>query len=248
MPVLALALLLATLPAGAQTFKQRQLRFERVRAAFTQKEDALRKLCKDKGFTYPPGELFIRVLKREKVLEVWARDADRRFRPLKNHDICSSSGELGPKRKRGDLQVPEGFYHINDFNPHSNFHLSMGISYPNRSDLILKEGRDPGGAIYIHGSCVTIGCVPIEDEGIKELYALAVEARSAGQARIPVHVFPARLDSAGMTALEEEYGDSPKLLDFWRNLAQGYRLFEDNRIPPKASVNARGKYVFSAAR
>lgn len=242
--IIPLLLIASVLPAASQTFKQKQLRHQRVRAAFTQKEEGLKSLCRDKGFDYPPGEIFIRVLKREKLLEVWARSSGRKFRPLKSYPVCSSSGELGPKRRRGDLQVPEGFYQINDFNPHSNFHLSLGINYPNRSDLILKEGRDPGGAIYIHGSCVTIGCVPIEDEGIKELYALAVEARSAGQARIPVHLFPSRLDSAGLASLEAEHRDSPGLVEFWRNLAAGYRLFEEKGVPPHPSVSSKGRYLF----
>lgn len=246
--VLIAILLISSLLSAAQTFKQKQLRYERVRAAFTQKEEGLKKLCLENGFTYPPRELFLRVLKRERLLEVWARAGARKYRPLKSYPICSSSGELGPKRRRGDLQVPEGFYYINDFNPNSSFYLSLGVSYPNRSDLILKEGRDPGGAIYIHGSCVTIGCVPIEDEGIKELYALAVEARSAGQERIPVHIFPCRLDSSGMKSLEAEYGDSPKLLEFWRNLALGFIWFEEKQLPPKVSVDSKGRYLFSSTK
>jgi murein L,D-transpeptidase YafK len=31
----------------------------------------------------------------------------------------------------GDYQVPEGFYYITEFNPASNYHLSLGINYPN---------------------------------------------------------------------------------------------------------------------
>lgn len=236
-------LLLSGSLLAAQTFKQRQLRFERVRTAFVQKEDGLKKLCLDQGFSYPPGNLFIRVLKREGILEVWALGADRKYKLLKAYKICASSGDLGPKRKRGDLQVPEGFYHINDFNPHSNFHLSLGVSYPNRSDLILKDGRDPGGAIYIHGSCVTIGCVPITDDKIEELYVLAVEARSAGQARIPVHIFPARLDSAGMEGLRVEYGRSWRHLAFWEELAVGFRIFEEKRRLPAITISNKGKYV-----
>jgi len=244
--IIPIILLLASQPAAPRTFKQRQLGYDRVRAAFTEKEDALRRLCKDKDFPYPPGELFVRIIKGERAVEVWARGGGPKYRLLTTYAVCSPSGQLGPKRKRGDLQVPEGFYYINDFNPHSNFYLSLGISYPNRSDLLLKEGRDPGGAIYLHGSCVTIGCVPITDDKIKELYALAVEARSAGQERIPVHIFPSRLDSAGMATLESAFPDSPKLLDFWRNLARGYRLFEERGVPPRISVNSKGRYIYTA--
>lgn len=241
--LIAIFLAASNLPAAAQTFKQKQLKYERVRAAFIEKEEGLMSLCRSKRIPYPPAELFIRILKKEHTVEVWARDSSWKYMLLKDYNICSSSGDLGPKRQRGDLQVPEGFYSINDFNPHSNFHLSLGVSYPNRSDLILKEGRDPGGAIYIHGSCVTIGCVPITDDKIKELYVLAVEARSAGQSSIPVHIFPSRLDSAGMAQLETEYGKSWRHLPFWRDLAVGYRIFEERGRLPAVTIARNGKYI-----
>lgn len=241
--LIILLLLTATSPIAAQSFKQRQLKHDRVRAAFTEKEEGLMALCRNRGIPYPPRELFLRVLKKEKVLEVWGRDSTQKYVIIEKYDICSSSGELGPKRQRGDFQVPEGFYHINDFNPNSNFYLSLGVSYPNRSDLILKEGRDPGGAIYIHGSCVTIGCVPITDDKIKELYVLAVEARSSGQANIPVHIFPTRLDSAGLERLRSEYGKSFKHLPFWEDLAVGYRIFEDKGRMPAVTITNKGRYV-----
>ncbi len=48
------------------------------------------------------------------------------------------AGTLGPKTNAGsDYQVPEGFYYINEFNPKSSFHLSLGLNYPNASDRIL---------------------------------------------------------------------------------------------------------------
>src|SRR5690606_11025729 len=99
-----------------------------------------------------------------------------KFTLVKTYPVCSSSGLPGPKRKKGDRQTPEGFYHIDRFNPQSAFHLSLGINYPNSSDKILGHS-DPGGDIFIHGSCVTIGCVPLTDDLIKEVYVLAVEAK-----------------------------------------------------------------------
>jgi murein L,D-transpeptidase YafK len=140
--------------------------------------------------------------------------------------------------------VPEGFYHISDFNPRSNFYLSLGISYPNRSDLIRKTGGDPGGAIYIHGDCVTIGCVPITDDGIMELYVLAVEARSGGQRQIPVHIFPARMDSLGYRLLAEEHATDPGLIEFWRNLKDGYDYFQFTGLLPKVTIDRKGEYHF----
>jgi murein L,D-transpeptidase YafK len=73
---------------------------------------------------------------------------------------------LGPKRRKGDGQVPEGLYVIDTFNPNSIFYLSLGINCPNASDRVLGKG-ELGGDIFIHGNRVTIGCIPIRDYPIK---------------------------------------------------------------------------------
>jgi murein L,D-transpeptidase YafK len=81
----------------------------------------------------------------------------------------------------GDYQVPEGFYYINEFNPKSAYHLSLGLNYPNASDKVLSDSIKPGGDIYIHGNCVTVGCIPLQNNQIEELYVLAANAKNAGQ-------------------------------------------------------------------
>ena len=102
-------------------------------------------------------------------MEVWIKEASKDYYVLLNtYDFCTTSGTLGPKRKEGDLQIPEGIYTINHFNPQSNFYLSLGINYPNASDKILSDPVHPGGDIYLHGNCVTIGCIPLTDDKIKE--------------------------------------------------------------------------------
>ncbi len=160
--------------------------------------------------------------------------------------ILQSSGTLGPKRAQGDGQVPEGFYYIDRFNPWSNFHLSLGIDYPNQSDQILKTDRDPGGDIFIHGSCVTIGCIPLGDEAIEELYVLAVDTKSNGQKNIAVHIFPCRMDEPKNFNLLEKYSrDKPGLAAFWQNIKEGYMLFKNNRRIPLTKVDKEGRYLFS---
>ena len=57
----------------------------------------------------------------------------------------------------------------------------MGINYPNESDKILGEKGNLGGDIFIHGSNVTVGCMPMTDEVIREIYILNIEAKNAGQ-------------------------------------------------------------------
>jgi murein L,D-transpeptidase YafK len=72
--------------------------------------------------------------------------------------------------------------------------FSLGLNYPNASDRLLSDSLQPGGDIYIHGSCVTTGCIPITDGQIEELYVLTAYAKNRGQDFIPVHIFPVRFN------------------------------------------------------
>jgi murein L,D-transpeptidase YafK len=243
--IIAFTILAASAATTYAGFKDQQLANARVKAAFIQKEPLLKQAFAGKKLAYPPKAIFIRIFKREQRLEVWARaDTGQAYVHVKDYPICASSGDPGPKRRMGDCQVPEGFYRINHFNPFSNFYLSLGVDYPNASDRYFSRGHNPGGSIYLHGNCVTIGCVPIGDEGIKELYPLAVEARDNGQEKIQVHIFPAVLDSAGFSALKAEFGTDPALLGFWANLKQGYDYFESGHHLPAVSIDAKGRYNF----
>ncbi len=126
-------------------------------------------------------------------MEVWVKNELKdQFKLFKTYKVCALAGSLGPKRMEGDYQVPEGFYYIDEFNPNSNYYLSLGINYPNVSDRVSERFHSAGGGIYIHGSCVTVGCIPITDQQIDEVYILAAQAKDQGQDFIPVHIFPIR--------------------------------------------------------
>src|SRR5688572_26712768 len=229
----------------AATFKSEQLKQSRVKTAYDEKEDAVKEYFKTKNLTYSGFHLFLRAFKKEEKLEVWIKEKNKdTYSLLHVYDFCTSSGTLGPKRTEGDSQIPEGVYHINHFNPQSNFYLSLGLSYPNASDKILSHKTRPGGSIYIHGNCVTIGCIPITDEKIKELYVLAVEARNYGQEKIPVHVFPARLDEGVVDQLVSEYSADEKVKNFWNNLLPVYQDFESTKKLKPVKVNSLGAYYF----
>lgn len=224
-------------------FKSQQKKFPRVKEAYEEKEILVKALFSSKGIELSSANIFMRLFKKEAALEIWGKlYKDKTFQLIKTYDVCSSSGELGPKRKQGDEQVPEGFYHIDAFNPYSNFHLSLLVSYPNASDKILGEKGNLGGNICIHGNCVTIGCVPLTDDKIKEVYLMAVEAKSAGQSSIPVHIFPCRMDDEGMQYLEKKFKDEIKLLAFWKNIQLGYNYFEEHKSLPSVSVLNNGDY------
>jgi murein L,D-transpeptidase YafK len=214
---------------------------DRVADARARRTDELKAMAKAAGLSYPVGEVYLRAFKKEKVLELWAGEPNKPLKLVKSYPFCAASGELGPKRREGDLQVPEGFYELSSFNPQSNFHLSMQVSYPNASDRVLSDPKKPGGLIYIHGSCASIGCIAIEDGPIEEVYLFALDAKVR---RIPIHIFPQRLDEAG--AKEVEAGPHA---GFWKQLVPGYAHFEANHRPPRAKVDAKtGAYTVSAGR
>jgi len=228
-----------------QSFLENQKMFPKVGEAYREKEELLKKEFEKKGLTYPARYIFVRSFKLDSEMEIWVKNnPSDTFRLFKSYRVCTLSGKMGPKRKEGDRQVPEGFYYINDFNPNSNYHLSLGINYPNFSDRILSDPKSPGGDIYIHGNCITVGCIPLTDEFIDEVYILAVNAKNAGQDFIPVHVFPVKFNNAGsMNYLGTFTLTDPSSKQFWSELRTAYDYFEKHHRLPVVLVDEKGKYV-----
>jgi len=231
--------------ASNNVFKEKQLTFKRVRTAQTFSADQAASLFQSKGLEFPNNNIFIRILKFEEVLELWSFHSKKdKYVKVKEYEICAASGNLGPKRQQGELQVPEGFYHINLFNPNSKYHLSMQINYPNKLDLRQTTNPDnPGNLIFIHGGCASIGCVAIGDEGIEELYWIALEAKNAGQSKIPVHIFPCHMKSLRFKIKRYLERDNPSLLNFWANVKTGFDYFEKHKQLPSISVNNGEEYI-----
>jgi murein L,D-transpeptidase YafK len=213
---------------------------DRVKAARQSKGAALAQLFARAHVAYPPAELYLRVFKQERELELWAGPGRAALTLIKTFRICAVSGTLGPKREEGDGQIPEGFYEVARFNPQSNFHLALGIDYPNASDRRLGRSGHLGGDIMIHGNCVTVGCIPLEDDPIEEVYLTAVDARAQGQKRLPVHIFPARLDAeTGWPALVAQAGERNSAVPFWRSLQPAYLQFERTHRVPDVTIDAQ---------
>jgi len=209
--------------------------------AHQEKDQFLAQLLKEKGIDSNHLNLFIRAFKKEKILEVWAKnDTDSQFAKLITYPFCQLSGLLGPKRKQGDSQVPEGVYYINRFNPRSSYYLSLGLDYPNKSDAIRGVKGQLGGDIYIHGDCVTIGCIPITDDKIKELYLLAEMAKINGQVAIPVHIFPTKLTNENIKKISQQ---TPSHQAFWQELKSIYDAFEQSKKVPLVDITAKGVYL-----
>jgi murein L,D-transpeptidase YafK len=214
---------------------------DRVAAARTRCESELRSLFAKAGVGWPAGEVFLRGIKREGQLEVWARDRKGDpFRLVKAYPVTAQSGGPGPKRREGDGQVPEGFYQVDRFNPRSAFHLSLGIDYPNASDRVLSDPKSPGFDIFIHGGKVSIGCLALGDPAIEQVYLIALESRTRP---IHVHLFPARMDGADWPAWRDaQIVARPGLRSLWEQLAAGWSLFERDRRIPRCEVLPDGGY------
>jgi hypothetical protein len=133
-------------------------------------------LLQQVGLTFPLTEIKLIGIKDIQQLEVWGRNkTSLQWKHIKTYPFTGFSGKLGPKLREGDKQIPEGIYRIPSLNPQSSYHLSLFIDYPNQFDLkhALREGRtNVGGEIFIHGSDKTIGCIPIGDFSVEELFYL----------------------------------------------------------------------------
>ncbi|HYV53870.1 MAG TPA: L,D-transpeptidase family protein [Chitinophagaceae bacterium] len=231
--------------AVSTSFLEYQRTLPRPAEAIARKEDTLQKQFAAKKLVWPAKYIYIRSFKYDSQMEVWVKnDIKDPFQLFKTYKICALAGTLGPKRMAGDFQVPEGFYYINEFNPKSNYYLSLGLNYPNVSDRILSDSLQPGGDIYIHGSCVTVGCIPITDGQIDELYILAAHAKDAGQDFIPVHIFPIRYNvKRSSDYLNKLAKDDPSLKQFALRLEDAFDYFEKYRQLPVIMTNERGDYV-----
>lgn len=230
---------------GSGSIRQQQLRYPRVRTASLEKDGVLRKMLEAKGLAYPPQAMLLRAFKKEGVLELWVAGSESGpYTLVKSYGICATSGVLGPKRRGGDEQVPEGFYDLDWFNPQSNFFLSMHINYPNAADRVLGLRTNMGGTIYLHGNCVSIGCIPITDDGIKEVYWLAVLVRDGEAKHLPLHIFPARMNEQGFRELARTHTSQSELVAFWSNLKEGFDAFEKGHKMPVVRVSKDGRYEF----
>jgi len=236
-------------PGGpnVSSFINYQKGFPRPNEALQRKEDTLQKQFEAKKLNWPAKYIYIRSFKYDSQMEVWVKDkVTDPFKLFKTYKVCALAGTLGPKRMEGDYQVPEGFYYINEFNPNSSYYLSLGINYPNASDKILSDSLKPGSAIYIHGSCVTVGCIPITDQQIDELYILAAHAKDQGQDFIPVHIFPIRFNVDRSVKFLEGLTRNDQDLKKWSDrMEDAFDYFEKYKQMPVVMIDDKGKYLIN---
>lgn len=241
---LAAAYLLPAQPPMQKDFVSFQKSFRRVDDAFLKNEEVLKAEFAAKGLEWPAKYMYIRSFKLDSKLEIWVKNAQgERFKKFKTYKVCALAGNLGPKRYQGDYQVPEGFYYINEFKPNSQYHLALGVNYPNASDRVLSDKNKPGGEIFVHGSCVTVGCIPLTDPIIEEVYVLAASTKAAGQDFIPIHVFPIWFKSDKSKENLDKYIDNhPEYAPLAKKLEKVFYYFEVNKQIPNILIDSAGNY------
>ncbi len=122
------------------------------------------------------------------------RKSERRLYLLKDGNVVRSYRVAlglvpeGSKERAGDFRTPEGVYQLTHRNPHSDFFLSIQVSYPNADDLQrARRNRWPtGGSIMVHGwpnslrhppdyyatADWTDGCIALTDADMVEFWLL----------------------------------------------------------------------------
>ncbi len=102
---------------------------------------------------------------------------------LESYNVGLGFAPTGHKQVEGDGRTPEGEYRIDRRNPNSQFHLSIGVSYPNSEDRAYARsiGKSPGGDIFIHGRPWknrkggrdwTAGCIAVNNREIEQIYSM----------------------------------------------------------------------------
>lgn len=183
-----LILFVVSLPLRFFAFAQDIPSSPRSREAIERVRPNLQKEFENSKLTFG-SPIYMRIFKEEKELEIWAK-RENDFHLFKKYPICTYGyGSLGPKTKQGDGQAPEGFYYVtpNRLDPVSNFHLSFNLGYPNSYD---RSHNRTGSALMVHGSCVSIGCYAMTNEGIEEISAIADAVFRNGLQFFRVHIFP----------------------------------------------------------
>jgi murein L,D-transpeptidase YafK len=189
--------------------------------------------------TTPSSPVLVRTYKKEAELEIWKMKSDGHYALLKTYPMCRWSGQLGPKKREGDMQVPEGFYTITpgQMNPNSNYYLAFNVGYPNAYDRALDR---TGGAVMVHGVCSSAGCFSMTDAQVADIYAIARDAFRGGQRQFQLQSFPFRMTAENMA----KYRLDPNIA-FWKEIKKGGDYFDVTKTETPVVVCNR-HYVFGA--
>lgn len=233
---------IAVLPVAAQKFKLEQLQKPAVKQAYVAVENRLKKEVLAKGLTSFSNHIYLRAFKNESIVEVWIKaPTAATYRLLKRYKLCTAPGEFGPKQLLGDKKVPEGLYHISNLASASREQMALLLDYPNQADQNRDAQKD---RVYINSNCQkAAGNLSLSEEMLFEIYVLTMEAMSAGQQQVPVHVFPAYLSERNFNKLLGLYQNDKGLRGFWSSLKTAYDYFNRTRSLPQTMATADGHYL-----
>ncbi len=235
--------------------------------------ESYKQKCRDINVNYPPSYILFRLFKEEKEFEIWA--ANKRSDTLKLLallPVCAVDDEAGTKLRQGDGKTPEGFYkckilygsnngfmwiklntgEIDDFGSvgyGSSFKLCL--NYPlkidrNRTRKIFGDAN-PGGAICVHGNCITAGCISFRNKNFLPVFLSARFHNAKTYGYPDIHIFPFRFSNKSKKDISQKTMSemTPKqLVLFWSELEKVYNLFEKNHKALKVSF-VGNKYLFS---
>ena len=127
-----------------------------------------------------PQELKIVVLKEERVVELWGKYPDGKWKFLNKAVILAVSSKKGAKLLEDDGKTPEGVYRVTGLNPQSEFYLALQLDYPSETDVktAQEQGADPtrmGRGYAIHGFGFSSKGVAITNKGIEMAFYLAAK-------------------------------------------------------------------------
>ena len=118
---------------------------------------------------------------------------------LGQYKVALGLNPVGSKERERDFRTPEGRYFLTRRNTHSNYFLSIQVSYPNKLDVqrARQNHWQPGGAIMIHGSPNTPrhapsyyasndwtdGCIALSDSDMVEVWLRTRD-------NVPIDIYP----------------------------------------------------------
>lgn len=91
---------------------------------------------------------------------------------------------------------------------------------------------------------MTIGCLPMTDPIIEEIYVLSMISRINGELNIPVQIFPIRYNQKSLDYIGKEYKDETEKHKFWVNIKRAYDYFEATHKTLPVMYDENGDYAF----
>ncbi len=231
--------------------------------------------CRGK-LNYPPSCTVLRVFKQEGECEIWASDDTMENLVLVTTvPVCAVDSRPGPKLRQGDGKTPEGFFTCEFHFSSQRWWMWMKLSeeaiarpgivgdgscfkifirYPSELDRCntrIARFSDPGGAIFLHGNCVTAGCVSFRNRDFLPVFAFSRHHQSGRFGPVQVHLFPFRFDEHRSKPEREQLARAYRhhdvlgeeaVLAFWANLEQGFERF--NAEPAPLTIRLAAQQVF----